>query len=193
MSITQTPWRRENFLLSGTNPGGQSRLHLERRKLNQSSHSFPLDLLPGGSALLFERMVSKRGSRGRFFQESWPIDFEGFPAAASAAANQEEASLGLWATHFPKIKRRRGDPKCTRTAVTTCQRREVHSHRAAGFSRVCERIKRRYALWNSDPRPERHGYKSLFAGGKLHRCQRFCSRIRCERSIHRKDFPGAVD
>ena len=61
------------------------------------------------------------------------------------------------------------------------------------FSRACGKSKRRYALWNSGPRPERHGHKSLFAGGKLHRCQRFCPRVRCERSIHRKDFPGAVN
>ena len=60
------------------------------------------------------------------------------------------------------------------------------------FSRACGKSKRRHALWNSGPRPERHGHKSLFTGGKLHRCQRFSPRVRCERSIYRKDFPGAV-
>jgi len=29
-----SPWRRENLLLLGCNPSGQSRLHIERRQLN---------------------------------------------------------------------------------------------------------------------------------------------------------------
>ena len=163
-SITQTPWRRENFLLLGTHPGGESRLHLERRKVNQSSHSFPLDLLPGGGALLFERMVSKRRPGGRFFQESWPIDFEGFPAPPYTRSNHEKA--GSQGKHFPRIKCSPSKADSTRGAVTACPKRETSSHGAAGFGRASG--KRRYALWNSGPRPERDGHKSLPAGGKLH-------------------------
>src|SRR4029450_3665356 len=51
-----------------------------------------------------------------------------------------------------------------------------------------------FALWNSGPRPERHGHESLCTGGgKVYRCHRFCVRVRRERSIHRKAFSGSVN
>ena len=34
--------------------------------------------------------MGKRRSDGRLFQESWPINFKGFPASAFAASNQED-------------------------------------------------------------------------------------------------------
>jgi hypothetical protein len=184
-------WGRENLLLLGRGPGGQSRLHIERRQPYESPHSFALDFLAGRRPLSIERRLGKRRSGRRFFQKSWPVNFEGFSTSAGAATTQEGAEHP--ATCFPNIKCTRGKSESNRRAIETCQRREAYSHCAPGFSRTCGKSKRRYALWNCRPRPERHGHESLFTGGKLHRCQRFRSRVRCERSIHRKDFPGAVN
>ena len=154
-----------------------------------------MDFLAGGRARLFGRRAGKRRSGRRLFQETWPLDFEGFPASAGAESNQEEADLGRRATHVQTIKRRRGDrgAERNRTAIKPCQRREVYCHCATGFSRARGKNKRRYPLWNSGSRPQRHGHKSLFTGRKLHRCQRLCSWVRCERSIYREDFLGAVN
>ena len=135
--------------------------------------------------------MGKRRSSRRFFQKNWPVDFESFPTSAGAATNQEDAELA--AAHFPRLKCHRGKSESTRRAIETCQRRENYSHGVTGFSRACGKSKRRYALWNSRPRPERLGHKSLFTRGELHRCERFPSGSRCERSIHRKDFSGAVN
>ena len=84
-------------------------------------------------------------------------------------------------------------PPASRTTITPSQRRRAYWHCAACFSRGYRKSKSWFALWNSGPRPERHGHESLSAGrGQVYRCHRFCVRVRRERSIHRKVFSGSV-
>src|SRR4030095_45531 len=93
---------REIFLLLNLDSSAKSRSHIERRELNESSHSFALGLLARRRAVLFKRMVSKRGSGRRLFQESWPIDFESFPASAYTRSGREKAAFQT--RHFSRIK-----------------------------------------------------------------------------------------
>ena len=132
-------------------------------------------------------MRTRRSPR-RFLQESWRINFESFPASASSQSRQENTAFQT--RYFSRIKCSPGNADSTFGAITACPKREPSSHGAAGLSRATG--KRRYALWNSGPRPERHRHKSLFARGVLHRCQCLSARVRCERPVHRKDFPRAV-
>ena len=136
--------------------------------------------------------MGKRRSGRRFFQKSWPIRFQGFPASTVPPTNQKD-NAELAANYLWRIKSSPAVADCARRASKTCEGREAYCDSFAGFGCPCRKSNRRFALWNSGPRPERHGHKSLFTGGKLCRCQRFCSRVRCERSIHRKVFPGAVN
>ena len=132
------------------------------------------------------------GSGRRFFQEGRPINFEGFPASAGTASDQKDEAFPP-ETAFPRIKGPRGESECIRRATEACKRRTACCSSTASFSRACGKSKGRYALWDSGPRPQRHGDQSLFSTGKLCRCQRVCSRNRSERSVHRKDFPGPVN
>src|SRR5262249_1199081 len=103
-------------------------------------------------------------SSRRLFQESWPINFESFPASTYTHSKQKKA--GSQPRHFSRIKCCPANAESTRSVITACPKRETSPRRATGFGRASS--KRRYALWNSGPWPERYGDKSLFAGGRLH-------------------------
>ena len=61
--------------------------------------------------------MRKRRPGRRFFQESWPVDFKGFPASAGDQSNQEEDDdTFLAAADFTTIKSCRGVPDSSRTA-----------------------------------------------------------------------------
>jgi hypothetical protein len=152
------------FLLLAPSPGGKSRFYIERRKVTSSSQSFALDLLASGCVVFFERTMRKCRSGGRFFQESWPINFESFPASAYTQSRQENAAFQT--RRFSRIKCCAANADSTRGAATACPKREASSRSASGFSRASG--KRGYALWNSGPRPERPSHQSLFTRGKLH-------------------------
>src|SRR5437899_8247683 len=115
----------ENLLLFYCAPGGQSRLHIERRKVTQSHLSFARDCVAHRRAFSFERALGKRRSDGRLFQESWPINFKGFSDPAFARSHQKEAGLG--ATHIPRIKCSRDRGKSPRRAAKICKGREACS------------------------------------------------------------------
>src|SRR5262249_14117441 len=156
-------------------------------------------IVAGVPALVLERTLGKRRSGGRLLQESWSIGFQAFPVSASASASVEapstyEDAARHAATYFASRTRGRGDATRGGTTITTPQRRRVYWHCAGCFSRGYGKSKSWFALWNSGPRPERHGHESLYTGGrKVCRCLRFCVRVRRKRSIHRKVFSGSVN
>ena len=148
--------------------------------------------LAGCRAIPFEWTPDKRRSDRRLFQETWPINFEGFPASARATSNEEDGEAWVAATYRSRIKCCPGGAESIWTGVTPCPKRDPSSYSVAGFGRTSGKSKRRYALWDPGPRPERPGFKSVLAGWNLRRRQHFCSRNACERSVHGKDFSCAV-
>jgi len=153
----------------------------------------------GDPAFGLERTLCKRRSTGRLLQESWSIDFQAFTASAWASASVDapstyEDAARHAATHFASSTCGRRGATRSRKTITLLQRRRVYWHCAGCFSRGYGKSKGWFALWNSGPRPERHGHESLYTGwGKVCRCYRFCVRVHRERSIHRKAFSGSVN
>ena len=79
-----------------------------------------IPLAPGfvvaGGAILFHWTMRRRRAGGRFFQESWPVRFEGFPASTHAQSNWEEDEAWIAAPGFAKFERSRGVADSARTA-----------------------------------------------------------------------------
>ena len=166
-----------------------NRSHIERRQRDQSFAPYFFRARRALHCLLDQR---KGRSGRRFFQKSWPISFQSFSTSTDAASAEEIGACAA-ALRFTNIKCSRPHSNCARTVAAADSGREADSRRVARFSRASGKSKRRRAVCHAGARPKRHRYKSVCAGGKLRRCQCFCSRVRCEGSIHRKNFPRAVN
>ena len=158
-------------------------------------------IVPDDRAFVLERILCKRRSGGRLLQESWSIGYE---TSATRAFGSARAPVDALSTcedaarhapiHFTSSTCSGDDATCSPTTIATSQRRRVGWHDAECFSRGHRKSKSWFALWNSSPRPERHGFESLSAGrGQVYRCQWFRVRVRCERSIHRQIFSGSLN